>query len=161
MSYTEMFIGVGYIIGPALGSYLYELGGFMVPFETMGSILIIAAFGVYFSIPTITRNKEEKVEADGNSDGSKPRITLIDVVKNVSILMPHLDNAVCYAGFGMIESMLEPHMRQTVEATQRQVGNAFLISGVVYMFLTILVGYVSIFVWDLKLYCIYFYFSAL
>ena len=145
MSYTEMCIGVGYILGPALGSYLYELGGFMVPFETVGSILIIAAFAVYFSIPKTTKNKNEEETADANSDGSKNRITLTDVVSNVSILMPHLDNAMCYAGFGMIESMLEPHMRQTVDATQRQVGNAFLISGVVYMFLTILVGYVKIY----------------
>ena len=145
MSYTEMCIGVGYILGPAVGSYLYELGGFMVPFETVGSILIIAAFAVYFSIPKTTKNKNEEETADANSDGSKNRITLTDVVSNVSILMPHLDNAMCYAGFGMIESMLEPHMRQTVDATQRQVGNAFLISGVVYMFLTILVGYVKIY----------------
>ena len=145
MSYTEMCIGVGYILGPALGSYLYELGGFMVPFETVGSILIIAAFAVYFSIPKTTKNKNEEETADANSEGSKNRITLTDVVTNVSILMPHLDNAMCYAGFGMIESMLEPHMRQTVDATQRQVGNAFLISGVVYMFLTILVGYVIIY----------------
>lgn len=145
MSYTEMCIGVGYILGPALGSYLYELGGFMVPFETVGSILIIAAFAVYFSIPKTTKKKNEEETADANSEGSKNRITLTDVVTNVSILMPHLDNAMCYAGFGMIESMLEPHMRQTVDATQRQVGNAFLISGVVYMFLTILVGYVIIY----------------
>ena len=143
MSYTEMCIGVGYILGPAVGSYLYELGGFMVPFETVGSILIIAAFAVYFSIPKTTKNKNEET-VDANSDGPKNKITLTDVVSNVSILMPHLDNAMCYAGFGMIESMLEPHMRQTVDATQRQVGNAFLISGVVYMFLTILVGYVKI-----------------
>ena len=117
----------------------------MVPFETVGSILIIAAFAVYFSIPKTTKKKNEEETADANSEGSKNRITLTDVVTNVSILMPHLDNAMCYAGFGMIESMLEPHMRQTVDATQRQVGNAFLISGVVYMFLTILVGYVIIY----------------
>ena len=57
--------------------------------------------------------------------------------------MPHIDNAMCYAGFGMIEAMLEPHMVQTVDATQRQVGYGFLISGLSYMFLTLIVGYVS------------------
>ena len=130
-----MCTAVGYILGPALGSYLYELGGFMVPFETMGSFLIIAAFGIHFSIQDTA--KYEKIEVTEN------RITLIDVVKNVPILLPHLDNTVCYAGYGMIESMLAPHMQETVEATQRQVGHTFVIGGVVYMFSSVIIGYVS------------------
>ena len=145
MSYTEMCIGVGYMIGPALGSFLYELGGFILPYEIVGSILLVSAFGIYFSIPN-TKSKGEQTSApseESNINGSARRIALSDVVKNLSILMPHIDNAMCYAGFGMIEAMLEPHMVQTVDATQRQVGYGFLISGVSYMFLTLIVGYVS------------------
>ena len=145
MSYTEMCIGVGYMIGPALGSFLYELGGFILPYEIVGSILLVSGFGIYFSIPN-TKSKGEQPSApseDSNISGSARRIALSDVVKNLSILMPHIDNAMCYAGFGMIEAMLEPHMVQTVDATQRQVGYGFLISGVSYMFLTLIVGYVS------------------
>ena len=105
----------------------------------------ISAFGIYFSIPN-TKIKGEQPSApseDSNISGSARRIALSDVVKNLSILMPHIDNAMCYAGFGMIEAMLEPHMVQTVDATQRQVGYGFLISGLSYMFLTLIVGYVS------------------
>ena len=145
MSYTEMCIGVGYMLGPALGSFLYEMGGFILPYEMVGSILLVSAFGIYFSIPDIKCKGEQPSPSleDSNTNESVKRITLSDVVTNLSILMPHMDNAMCYAGFGMIESMLEPHMVQTVDATQRQVGYAFLISGVVYMFFTLLVGYVS------------------
>ena len=50
----------------------------------------------------------------------------------------------CYCGYGMLEAMLEPHMMKTINASQRQVGYAFLISGIAYMFLTLIVGYVSI-----------------
>ena len=133
------------MIGPALGSFLYELGGFILPYEIVGSILLVSAFGIYFSIPN-TKSKGEQPSApseDSNISESARRIALSDVVKNLSILMPHIDNAMCYAGFGMIEAMLEPHMVQTVDATQRQVGYGFLISGVSYMFLTLIVGYVS------------------
>ena len=132
------------MIGPALGSFLYELGGFILPYEIVGSILLVSAFGIYFSIPN-TKSKGEQPSApseDSNISESARRIALSDVVKNLSILMPHIDNAMCYAGFGMIEAMLEPHMVQTVDATQRQVGYGFLISGVSYMFLTLIVGYV-------------------
>ena len=144
------------MIGPALGSFLYELGGFILPYEIVGSILLVSAFGIYFSIPN-TKSKGEQPSApseDSNVSGSVRRITLSDVVKNLSILMPHIDNAMCYAGFGMIEAMLEPHMVQTVDATQRQVGYGFLISGVSYMFLTLIVGYVSKLYFTLETRCL-------
>ena len=57
--------------------------------------------------------------------------------------MPLVDNFMCFCGYGMLEAMLEPHMMKTVDASQRQVGIAFLVSGTAYMVLTILVGYVS------------------
>ena len=49
----------------------------------------------------------------------------------------------CYCGYGMLEAMLEPHMMKTVNASQRQVGSAFLVTGSTYIVLTILVGHVS------------------
>ena len=58
--------------------------------------------------------------------------------------MPLLDNLICYSGFGMIESMLEPHMKTTISASQMQVGVAFLISGGVYMVANPLIGKVKI-----------------
>ena len=44
----------------------------------------------------------------------------------------------------MIESMLEPHMKTTISASQMQVGVAFLISGGVYMVANPLIGKVKI-----------------
>lgn len=44
----------------------------------------------------------------------------------------------------MIESMLEPHMKTTIRASQMQVGVAFLISGGVYMVANPLIGKVKI-----------------
>ena len=43
----------------------------------------------------------------------------------------------------MIESMLEPHMKTTISASQMQVGVAFLISGGVYMVANPLIGKVK------------------
>ena len=43
----------------------------------------------------------------------------------------------------MIESMLEPHMKTTISASQMQVGVAFLISGGVYMLTNPLIGKVK------------------
>ena len=58
-----------------------------------------------------------------------------------SIFLPIIDNLICFFGNGMIESMLEPHLR-SVGATQTEVGLTFLILGGVYMVTTPIAGYV-------------------
>ena len=57
--------------------------------------------------------------------------------------MPFIDNLVCFCGNGMIESMLEPHLKDAAGATQTDVGLTFLILGGVYMATTPITGYVS------------------
>ncbi len=59
------------------------------------------------------------------------------------ILFPFLDNFICFCGNGMIESMLEPHLKSAAGATQLQIGITFLILGGTYMVTTPLAGYVS------------------
>ena len=43
----------------------------------------------------------------------------------------------------MIESMLEPHLREDASATQNQIGITFLILGGVYMVASPIMGFVS------------------
>lgn len=38
----ETFAGLGYTAGPLIGGFLYEFGGFQVPFLVLGAILILA-----------------------------------------------------------------------------------------------------------------------
>ena len=47
-------------------------------------------------------------------------------------------------GNGMIDSMLEPHLRDAVGATQIEIGVTFMIDGIVYTISGIGAGYVSI-----------------
>jgi hypothetical protein len=62
-----------------------------------------------------------------------------------SIFMPFFDNFLCFSGFGMIESMLEPHMKNNAGSTQLDVGMTFLIIGGLYMTSSVTAGYVSLF----------------
>ena len=48
-------------------------------------------------------------------------------------MFPFLDNFFCLCGVGMIESMLEPHLKQKAGASQAAVGNTFSIFGGVYL----------------------------
>ena len=48
-SHKELFILIP--LGPPLGSYLYEYGGFTLPFTLFGSIASLCAIGLLFSAP--------------------------------------------------------------------------------------------------------------
>ncbi len=53
MSWTEMFFGLGFMLGPALGSALYSIGGFQLPFLVVGSVAFVVAIGLVFIIPNV------------------------------------------------------------------------------------------------------------
>ncbi len=59
-----------------------------------------------------------------------------------SIFMPFIDNFICFCGDGMIESMLEPHMKNAAGSSQYDVGIAFLILGALYMSCSLIAGFV-------------------
>ena len=51
MSWTQTCFGLGYMLGPALGAYLYRQGGFSLPFLFIGSIDIVISLLLLLSIP--------------------------------------------------------------------------------------------------------------
>ena len=59
-------------------------------------------------------------------------------------MVPFVDLFACLCGVGMIESMLEPHLRDTVDANQTEIGVTFMIDGIVYTLSGIGAGYVII-----------------
>ena len=55
-----------------------------------------------------------------------------------------MDNLICFMGTGMIESMLEPHLKDTAGATQTEIGITFMIDATVYTVAGLGAGYVSV-----------------
>ena len=41
----------GEIVGPVVGGALYEIGGFVLPFAVMGSILFLSSIFIYVVLP--------------------------------------------------------------------------------------------------------------
>lgn len=135
MSYTEMCLALGYILGPSIGSLLYETGGFMLPYQVVGSILVLSSFCLGLSLPNVDHLAlTDKVV-------NKP-MKAKHILKNASLVLPFIDNFLNYASYGMIEAMLEPHMLE-IHASQREVSYAFLISGAVYFIVAPITGLVS------------------
>ena len=53
--------------GPVVGSALYSLGGFLLPFVVVGSLDIVLAICMFFAIPT----GEYEKRADRNENNTK------------------------------------------------------------------------------------------
>ncbi len=47
----QSFTGLGMLIGPILGSILFNLGGFQLPFYSVGVLLLIMALINYSIVP--------------------------------------------------------------------------------------------------------------
>ena len=63
------------ISGPALGSALYEVGGFLLPFLVVGIWCLIGAFAILFVIPNV------KMDDQKDSNETKKKLTLKDLAK--------------------------------------------------------------------------------
>jgi len=220
MSWTQTCFGLGYMLGPGVGAWFYEMGGFMLPFLVVGSLSTILSLLLVVTIPNVggsgsdgsdisveieglsddeaetanligrrkdyssddsgascsfdseaatARKKSEKrgagsngdesdriLEArdetgadrssnhagtDGDADGEgsessdqKPEVQLRfrTILKSPPLLLPFVDLFSALCGNGMLESMLEPHLRM-VGASTIDVGITFLIFGCCYM----------------------------
>ena len=50
---SELFYGIGYMLGPAIGAVLYSAGGFVLPFEITGGIAILVSILMLVTIPKV------------------------------------------------------------------------------------------------------------
>lgn len=60
----ETFFGLGLIVGPMVGGFLYQLGGYFLPFVTLGLLLFSTAFITACILP-----KHSQTIQQGNSNG--------------------------------------------------------------------------------------------
>ena len=51
MSWTETTFGLGYSLGPAVGVFIYDFGGFKLPFIVVGLVALLLAITFIFLIP--------------------------------------------------------------------------------------------------------------
>ena len=59
MSWTQTCFGLGYMVGPGVGTALYIMGGFMLPFVVISILSISFSIVLAISIPNGLKNEEE------------------------------------------------------------------------------------------------------
>ena len=62
--------------GPVIGVFLYDIGGFLLPFEIVGFWCLICAFGILLTFPNVNKKTDEKTDA-----AMKNKLSFTDIIK--------------------------------------------------------------------------------
>ncbi|KAM7376202.1 hypothetical protein PAMP_005945 [Pampus punctatissimus] len=123
----EIFTGLGLIMGPPVGGWLYQSFGYEVPFMLLGCLLLIMVpFNIYV-LPTI--------EADSSKDSSFRLLTRVKIV------------LICYAiftlsaGLGFLDATLSLFAIKTFNLSSGYVGLIMLGLSLPYCLASPLMGY--------------------
>lgn len=130
LSLLETSFGLGLICGPTLGGWLYELGGYTLPFFALGSCLIFGAilnFAVCFGQSAFVQDPKER-QAD-----------YLKILFSPGIILDALCVVTSLNFIGYNAATLEPHLRQ-FHLGVMTVGSIFIITGTIYAVTTPLWG---------------------
>ncbi|XP_042859974.1 MFS-type transporter SLC18B1-like [Penaeus japonicus] len=118
----ETCFGLGLIVGPTMGGALFELGGFTLPFITLGGMLLGAASLTYCILPAHSPDAKGESEANGS---------MISLVRIPSVALVTYAIIAASASIGFVQATLEPHLRP-LELSPFQLGLMFVLNGATY-----------------------------
>ena len=100
ISVVSMHIGLGLILGPTMGGALYQWGGFVLTFATMGAFLMLGGILVIILIPRIV---DELLSTKNN---------IWRFISDPGAILDGLNIIVATSFFGFNATTLEYHLRQ-------------------------------------------------
>lgn len=117
----ETFVGLGMSIGPAIGGILYSLGGFSVPFYTLGIAMVVIAFINMLLIPNV-----EDCDTVTNKTTS-----MINLIQIPAVVITGLVVVVVSSVWAFLDPTLEPHLRD-FNLSPEKIGLIFLLFSALY-----------------------------
>ena len=79
------------MIGPALGSFLYTVGGFTLPFFVVGSISLILGVCLCLVIPDIESNPIEEFNNNAKDDKEKKNQENLSFLTVIKVIFASLE----------------------------------------------------------------------
>ncbi len=93
MSACQAFLGLGYTIGPVVGSALYQEGGFEMPLTVVGCIELVFFF-MCTSLPDFKMDRTRKNNNDEEDDGNgRNAISFKQILKVKSFYVVYLSDS--------------------------------------------------------------------
>ncbi|XP_071516664.1 MFS-type transporter SLC18B1-like [Panulirus ornatus] len=119
----ETFFGIGLIVGPTVGGALYELGGYTLPFVSLGTVLLCASMMTSCCLPSSG--------AEANADSQNSRGQFLAALRLPSILVSCFAIMSASISIGFLQATLEPHLRP-LHLTPLKLGLMFVLNGSTY-----------------------------
>lgn len=130
LSLLETAFGLGLICGPTFGGFLFSLGGYILPFLCLGTLLL---FGALLSF-LVCQNTPPAAQ-----DSRELQAGYLKILFSPGILLDSLCVITSLTFIGFNAATLEPHLRQ-FKLSVMSVGSIFVITGAIYALTTPLWG---------------------
>ncbi|XP_053205564.1 MFS-type transporter SLC18B1-like [Panonychus citri] len=125
----EVAFSLGSTLGPTLGGYLYEVGGYPFPFLVLGLILFFATFINYCCSPKI-----------GTPEVRRP-VALSTFLADFETIVDLLGICITFVNLGLINVLLEPHLR-SFNLSPVTLGLVFVTEGLAYAISSPIMGWI-------------------
>lgn len=124
-----------FILISSIGGYLFEYGGFSLPFIVTAIFCFLSIIPINFLIQNEVTPKDKD-----NKDKSVSFLSTMSVPGVTINLL--ISSATCFC-IGFNESTLDHHLREIANFSPSQSGRIFLISGLIYSFSTYGFGFIA------------------
>ncbi|KRX38829.1 MFS-type transporter SLC18B1 [Trichinella murrelli] len=124
----ETFSGIGYTVGPPLGGFLYDLGGFDLPLWSLGVVLIFTLILSLLIIP------------EQHDNARRGQLHMTSLLRVPLVLVEIISITFTAASMSFIDPTLEEHLKE-FSMSSLNIGLMFLITGAAYCISAPLCGY--------------------
>ena len=135
-SLAESFFGVGSMFGPTIGGYLFDKGGFSLPFWASGVFSLVLSVSCIF----LMRNVEEAFQetAEDTKD-----VTWREILTSPGVGVSVSAMICAGTAWQWYSPSLEPFLVQTYGLSSLQTGLVFMAFGATYTIFTPIVGFLT------------------
>ena len=132
---TEISTGLGYMVGPPLGGWLFSIGGFTMPFLVLGLLLLPAAALIYTRVP-IEMFRVSKDELD-----AKTEVSMRSLLRNPQVVVIAVASMLANSDYAFLEPTLGDHSTaMKLASSPDSIGMLFSIASVTYTVSCPLIG---------------------
>ncbi|XP_035681776.1 MFS-type transporter SLC18B1-like isoform X2 [Branchiostoma floridae] len=121
MGTLEIFVGLGMMAAPPIGGVLYNLGGFKLPFFTVGGLMFCCCAVLAVLVPP------QVDEQEGEKD-----VSLLYFLRIPTVIMACGVTVVVYSIIQYLNPVIQPYLAKEFNVTAPQVGLIFLLLASVY-----------------------------
>eukprot|EP00088_Acartia_fossae_P003742 TRINITY_DN115_c0_g1_i1.p1 TRINITY_DN115_c0_g1~~TRINITY_DN115_c0_g1_i1.p1 ORF type:complete len:453 (-),score=79.16 TRINITY_DN115_c0_g1_i1:233-1591(-) len=150
-SLTQASFGFAEILGPSVGGFLFEYGGFLLPFEFSGGLCLVVGTIIILRIPYLIKKPDDS-ETDSlesapafvskdTTDSSTSTEEYVRMLRSRMVMLSLLGTMFSATCQGFIESFLEEYLK-IFGLSVSQIGLSFLSMSVPYMLATPLWGWI-------------------